>query len=477
MEGDYKMLILLSDSGIPLYLQIYEQLKEKIISGQISEGAKLPSTRTLSTTLSVSRNTVESAYQQLCSEGYVESKAGSGFISLKLDNTLMSKLKSEEFKKIKEYKDILPEVKAYKYDFQYGKLSAPDFPLRIWRKVANKCLASLTAENMTSYSSSKGELELQIEIMKYLNKSRGVTCNFHQIIVSSGFECCLSLLCQLFRQDYTKLAIEDPGYSGARDIFINNGYEVLPISQEKDGMNLEELENSSAKIVYITPSHQFPMGSVMPVQKRLKLLDWAMRKNAIIIEDDYDSELRYNSRPIPSIQSIASKENVVYIGTFSKALSPSLRMNYMVLPEKLVEKYDKLFSRYQTSVPVIQQKIIQQFMYLGHFDSHLRKVCLANKRKHDILIHAINEVMGDKVIIHGKNAGLHILLEFNNGLCEEEIITKAKNYGVLVYPVSIFWMRSEKNSNNMVLLGFGGMEEIEIIEGIKLLNDAWFSDL
>ena len=473
------MIILISDSSIPLYLQIYKQLKGKIISGQILVGSKLPSTRTLSTTLNVSRNTVESAYLQLCSEGYIESKAGSGFIVLKLDNMIISKLKNKTNKSIKEHKNILPEVNhdnTYKYNFQYGKLSVPDFPLSLWRKVSNQCLASLTAETMTSYSASKGELELQIEIMKYLNKSRGVSCNPEQIIVSSGFEYCLSLVCQLFRKDYDKIALEDPGYSGARDIFINNGYNVIPIGLEKDGMDLDQLEGSSAKIVYITPSHQFPTGSVMPIQKRLKLLDWAMRKNGIIIEDDYDSELRYSSRPIPSVQSIASEENVIYIGTFSKALSPSLRINYMVLPQKWLERYDKLFSRYQTAVPVIEQKIIQQFMCLGHFDSHLRKVCLANKRKHDILIHTINELMGNRVIIHGKNAGLHILLEFDNGLSEEEIIIKAKDNGVLVYPVSIFWMRSEKYSDNMVFLGFGGMNESEIVEGVKLLNDAWFKN-
>ncbi len=473
------MIILNSDSNVPLYLQIYEQLKEEIILAKILEKTKLPSTRALSTTLNVSRNTVESAYLQLYSEGYIESKAGSGFIVLKVDTLIISKLKNEDFNNIEEHIETRPKVDSndtYKYNFRYGNLSALDFPLRIWRKVSNKCLAALTAEDMTSYSSSKGELDLQIEIMKYLNKSRGLSCNPHQVIILPGFEYTLSLLCQLFRQDFHQIALEDPGHVGARDIFINNGYDIIPIGLEKDGINLDELEDSSAKIVYITPSHQFPTGSVMPIQKRLKLLDWASRKNGIIIEDDYDSELRYNSRPIPSILSIDLKENVIYIGTFSKALSPSLRMNYMVLPQEWLERYDKLFSRYQISVPVIQQKVIQKFMQLGYFESHLRKICLANKRKHDILIHTINELMGNKVIIHGKNAGLHILLEFNNGLSEEEIIIKAKNYGVIVYPVSIFWIRSEKYSNNMIMLGFGEMPESYIVEGIKILNNAWFSE-
>lgn len=472
------MIVLNSDSSVPLYLQIYEQIKEEIISGQISEGSKLPSTRTLSTTLNVSRNTVESAYLQLCSEGYVASKAGSGFIVLKLDSLIISKLKGEKLKNNEEHEKIISEAdnNNYKYDFQYGNLSADDFPLSLWKKISNKCLSFINAEDMTSYKARKGELELQIEIMKYLNKSRGVSCNPEQIIISSGMEYCLSILCQLFRGDFNQIALEDPGYVGARDIFMNNGYNVIPVGLDKDGINLEELENSSAKLVYITPSHQFPTGAVMPIQKRLKLLDWAIRKNGIIIEDDYDSELRYNSKPIPSIQSIASKESVVYIGTFSKSLSPSLRVNYMVLPQVLMEKYDKLFNRYQSAVPIIQQKIIQQFMHLGHWDRHLRKICLSNKRKHDILVHTIHELIGDKVIIHGKNAGLHILLEFNNGMHEEEAIKKARDYGIIVYPVLPFWVRQDRYSNNMVLLGFGSMLESEIVEGIRILNHAWFND-
>ena len=214
-------------------------------------------------------------------------------------------------------------------------------------------------------------------------------------------------------------------------------------------------------------------GTVMPIAKRLKLLDWAIRKDGIIIEDDYDSELRYNSKPIPSIQSIDSKGSVVYIGTFSKALSPSLRLNYMVLPQAWLEKYHKRFKMYQVSVPIVQQKIIHQFMHLGHFDRHLRKIYLINKRKHDILIHTIQELMGNTVIIYARNAGLHILLEFNNGLTEKELITKAKNHGVKVYPVSMFWMRKDEYLNNMVLLGFGGIPESDIVEGIKMLKKAW----
>ncbi|EKQ55913.1 MULTISPECIES: PLP-dependent aminotransferase family protein [unclassified Clostridium] len=468
------MIILDNNSSDPLYVQIYNVLRKDIISGQLPEGSKLVSTRNLAASLSVSRNTVESAYLQLCSEGYISSKAGSGFIVEKLDNSIVSKLKEQEIKGTNSYGNINTKVdERYKYDFQYGNLSASDFPLQLWKKISNKCLSSMEVKDIMSYNSNKGELDLQIEIMKYLNKSRGVYCKPEQIILSSGIGQSLSLICQILRSNSNQIAVEDPGYDGARTIFTNNGYEVIPIGLENDGINIEELENSSARIVYVTPSHQFPMGAVMPISKRLKLLDWALRKDGIIIEDDYDSELRYNTRPIPSIQGINKSEKVVYVGTFSKSLSPSMRTSYIVLPQLLAEKYDKFFNKYHSSISLIQQNIIQQFMSLGYWERHLRKICISNKRKHDMLIYAVNKFLGDKVTIHGRNAGLHIILELKNGLCEKELIKKARNFGVKIYPVSTFWIMLEKYTNNMVLLGFGNMSENEIIEGIKLLSIAW----
>lgn len=468
------MIILNNDADIPLYVQIYEQLKEQIITGELREGSKLPSTRHLAETLAVGRNTVENAYLQLSSEGYVESRIGSGFVIQNIQSMTNFVYKEIHYKSPIESKTEKDNaLKIYPYNFEYGHLSSSDFPLGIWKKVTNKALASLTAEDMTRYSERKGELELRKDIADYLRKSRGVSCIPDQVILCSGFEYALSLLSQLLRETYDQVALEDPGYSGARDIFKNNGFKVVPISVEKDGLNLNELENSSSSIVYVTPSHQFPTGVVMPIQKRLLLHNWARRKNGIIIEDDYDSELRYNSRPIPSISSVAGSENVIYIGTLSKALSPSLRVSYMVLPDKWMTRYNGDFEMYQSPVSLIQQRIIQQFIHSGHWERHLRKTCIANKRKHDLLIHTIQELMDDIVVIHGRNAGLHILLESTQGLTEREMIEKAKERGVLVYPVSMFWLNTNRYSNNMVLLGFGNVSEEVIVEGIKQLAQAW----
>lgn len=471
------MIFIDIDSEIPLYMQIYEQIKTQIITKQISKGGKLPSIRSLSLTLNVSKNTVETAYLQLSSEGYIESKPGSGFTALELVSMELLKQRNvdtEDTNQIKPIVSDLDENSNYKYNFNNRCLNAEEFPLSTWRKLSNQCLSSNFTENFMNYNAKWGDYGLQVELVKYLRKSRGVSCSPEQIIISSGIEYSLSLLCQLFREDFNHIAIEDPGYMEAKDIFINNGYNVSPIRLDRDGINIEALNASLARMVYVTPSHQFPMGTVLPIKKRLQLLDWANRKDGYIIEDDYDSEFRYNSKPIPSLQSIDSIESVIYMGTFSKSLSPTIRISYMILPESLLERYNKLFNWYHITVSFMQQKILQQFMELGHWDRHLRKIHLNAIRKHELLIHTIDKYMGDDVFIHGKNSGLHILLEFKNGMSEKELVDRAKQSGVQVLPVSTFWTNRESYSNNMIMLGFGGMPLNKIEMGIKTLSEAIF---
>lgn len=470
------MIVLDSEAPIPLYMQIYSQFREQILKGELPEGGRLPSTRSLSDTLKVSRNTVEGAYQQLLSEGYITSRRGSSYRVEKLDGALAAKWRIKDGGDTVGH-DLQPADTGgsdeYKYQFEYGKLAADDFPMKQWRRISNKCLGDLNAETLAVYGNGKGSLEFRKEIMKHIAKSRGVACHPEQIIVGTGIDYCLSLLCQLFRLHTDQAALEDPGFVWARHIFQNNGYKVIPVGLDKDGIMLEELERSSAKMAYVTPSHQFPMGTAMPIRRRMGLLDWADRHNGIIIEDDYDSELRYNSKPLPSIQSIDSKGVVVYIGTFSKSLSPSLRVNYMVLPLKWMEEYDRRFGSYQSPVPVMSQRILEHFMQMGHWERHLRIVTHSYKRKRDRLVRALQEQLEDTVLVHGQNAGLHILLESRCGLTEAEMIGRAKSRGILVNPVSRFWMRPERYSGNMVMLGFGGMSEEDIAEGIKELKEAW----
>lgn len=468
------MRILESNSDESLYIQIYKRIRSDIMSGQYPEGSKLPSTRGLANFLNVGRNTVEQAYLQLWSEGYITSKDRSGYYVEKVDITLFSELMKPSIIDMPNISTDEDSSDNYTYDFQYGKLIESDFPIKLWRKMSNQCLNSLDPSMMVSYTNPQGELELRIELKKYLNNYRNVHCQTDQIVICSGTGISLNILSQLFREFSFNIAVEDPGYTGVRNVFYNNGYNIIPISLTNKGINTKELNNSVAKIAYVTPSHQFPTGMIMPIQERLKLLNWANAKQGIIIEDDYDSEYRYDIRPIPSIQGIDLNERVIYLGTFSKVLSPTLRFSYIVLPNSWLKVYRSLFKDYQSTVPLLQQMIVQKFMHLGHWDSHINKICTSKKKIHDLLIQSIQELMGHKAIIHGGYAGLHIMLEINNGYTEKELIESARNYGVRVYPVSKYWIRKEVYSNNMVLLGFSGMSENNIIESIRLLEKAWF---
>ncbi|MBN7772246.1 PLP-dependent aminotransferase family protein [Clostridium aminobutyricum] len=471
------MITVDKERNIPIYLQIYNQIKEQIISGQLEKGSVLLSTRNLARTLQVSRNTVESAYQQLCSEGYVSSKVCSGYIVQKVEVSLYHQFSSQRKQSLSE---VLKEFHEQgvkppaKYNFQYGRLNLEDFPLATWRKMINRVLSSEENNCLCAYNDRLGEADLRVEIMKYLYHSRGVSCKPEQIILCSGTLSCLSIICQLFMDQDRKIAVEEPCYDSARILFQNHGFQVSPIELEEDGLDIGKLNHTSSKLIYATPSHQFPTGTVMPINKRLKLIEWAGKNDAYIIEDDYDSELRYNSRPIPSMSSLDNKGRVIYMNTFSKSFAPALRMSFIVLPYSLLEKYKMNWSKYNCNVPWLEQKAMYLFMKEGNWERHLRKICLLNKRKHDALVNSIHQYMKDRVTIHGKNAGLHILLEVNNQMSEKLLIEKAAGVNVKVYPVSNYWANPQNYTDNMVLMGFSGLSEEEIIEGIQLLESVWF---
>lgn len=476
------MIYINENSKIPIYQQIYEQIKEDIIKGILVEGDKLTSTRLLAKELCVSRNTVENSYSQLSLEGYVESLPGSGFVVKNINEELLfypseisDKLHKNIVKDNNESSLFNDDPLLYKYNFQYGHFDDSIFPYSLWRRLTAEALLSTDTKKINFYNHNQGELDLRMEIMKYLQVSRGVSCTAGQIVICSGNQHALDLICKIFSKYSPKIAIEEPGFDGARIVFENNNFEINPIPVKSDGINISELENSSAKLVYITPSHQFPTGVVMPIQNRIRLLHWATRNDGVIIEDDYDSELRYHSRPIPSLQSIDKNERVIYLGTFSKALSPGLRMSYMILPKWLLSKYNGLFNGYYSTVPWLQQKILSLYMSGGHWERHLRKARLSYKKKHDTLIQTLTNLMSDKVIIHGNNAGLHIILEFVNGENQDWLIEKAKAYKIKVYPISPFWYIKESYSNNMILMGFSMLNEEEIIEAITILKKIWFN--
>lgn len=462
------MFILDNKNNKPLYNQLYQQIKEGISSGHLKPCSKLPSSRRLSTDLQISRNTVELAYQQLYSEGYITSKERSGYYIENLDFTTLPK------KVISSKEGTIPikeETENIKYDFQYGNLDPKQLPISQWQKISNKCFRQYRNE-LANYNLIAGELDLRKEILKYLRDYRGVKCTVDQIIVGSGIHSSFSMICQLIKDTTSTIAIEEPGFFAARTTFENYGFQICPVELDCCGLNVNKLSSTKANAVYVTPSYQFPTGIIMPISRRLELVEWANSSKSIIIEDDYSCHLRYNVKPIPSLQSLLN-ERVIHLGSFSKFLFPSIRVSYMVLPEGLTNRFYSLFNNFPSSVPFIIQKTLQHFMQEGYWDSYLRKTIRNQKKKHDALVDSLNKGFGDNITILAKNAGLHIVVQAKWPMTEKELINRAYECGVKVYPTSTLWTCEKSHKYGAVILGFGAIEIKHIPAAVKLLKEAW----
>lgn len=463
------MLLIDTENRRPIYEQLYTQIRDRIMAGEWKFNKKLPSSRQLANDLLISRNTVEQAYQQLFAEGFLFSKPRSGFYVQKLDTSFINK--SSLSLMDNTISRVTPENK-YKYNFRYGKLDYRHIPFKVWKNIMMQCYGE-EMDGIVSYGIYQGEIGLREQITKYVAEYRDVKCYPEQIVVGAGTLYCLGLLCNLLTRSAKTIGFEDPGYGKVRTVFKNAGLQVCPINVERDGINVQELEDSGAKAVYVTPSHQFPTGAIMSISKRLQLLDWAIQKQAIIIEDDYSCHFRYNVKPVPSLQGISQKANVVYLGSFSKCLIPSLRIAFMVLPPAILDEYKSIYHNYNTSVPYLFQKTLERFMSEGCFDRHLRKVLQVYKRKHDCLLQALNDQFGDRIEINGKNAGLFVTVKVKGDLLEKQLIQRAAELGVLVYPMSDHWERMDYYDGKTVLLGYSSLDLHEIRQGVDLLRQAW----
>ena len=346
-------------SKVPLYEQIYEYIKSDIQNGKIHSKEKLPSTRTLSRYLEVSRSTVELAYEQLLAEGYVEAEPCRGFYVAQIEG--LYRWRQTGKKKEKKYREQTTE---YQYDFSPRGIDLDSFPYNVWRKLSKEVLGENQADLFQS-GDPQGEYGLRETISSYLYQSRGVNCDADRIIIGAGNEYLLMLLGMVLNGE-EKIAFETPTYKKAYQLFQNLSFETYTVSMDQKGMRIDELRKLDADIAYVMPSHQYPLGTVMPVKRRMELLKWAEEKeDRYVIEDDYDSEFRYKGKPIPALQGYDANEKVIYIGTFSRSIAPAIRISYMVLPKKLLERYKKKCRFLSSTVPRVDQKIIRDFIEQG----------------------------------------------------------------------------------------------------------------
>ena len=371
------MLVL--NNGI-LYMQIYEYFKNEIINGTYKANTKLPSKRNLAKEYKISLNTVDNAYSKLLEEGFIYSKERQGFFVSDVGELYV--LDSKPIHITKEEENI-------EYDFSYSGVSE-EFPYKIFKKISSNIFDNKDILEKVDY---QGYLPLRTQISEYLDKSRGFKADPSQIVISSGSEYLFQIIFKLISG---KFGIEDPGYNMLSNIMDTNdiNYEFIPV--DKNGMDLTKLKKSKSDFCVITPAHQFPTGVIMNMQRRVELLN--MKKIKYVIEDDYDSEFKYSKRPVPALKSIDVNDKVIYIGSFSKSISPSFRVSFMVLPFNLVEKYNKIFKFFICPVSIMVQKMLTTFIETGEFEKHLNRMRKIYSKKRQLLIDMLNERKDIKVV-------------------------------------------------------------------------------
>jgi GntR family transcriptional regulator/MocR family aminotransferase len=446
----------------PKYKQIYEQFKLFIESGDIPAGDSLPPIRQLADSLQVSRNTTLMAYEQLVAEGYVRGEGRKGYFVNELDPLLFQD--AIVLLNKKQTKSVTPAL----IDFRAGAVDQTNFPLKIWRRIANRVL---TLQESFRYGEPFGELCLREQIATYLLQSRGVKTDPNAIIIGSSTQQMLIYLGQILKDDFAGIIVEDPGYDGAREAFQFHRFTLETLPVYETGADFSKLEQMTSRLIYVTPSHQSPIGVSMSIQQRQMLIHWANKKHGFIIEDDYDSEFRYTQQPFPALASIDSTR-VIYLGNFSKSFLPGIRLSYMVLPQLLLNRYKNQFLHFESTTSLLSQVTMAKFMEEGEWNRHIKRMRLVYKRKMQCLVSELKKHFKQNISIIGDQSGLYLLVKVHLKHSEEWLIERASIYGVKVYPTSIYFIKNYSDEP-IIKLGFSNLTCDEIEEGVKLLKEAW----
>ena len=452
-------------SGQPLYEQIYEYLKIEIQRGNISLEEKLPSTRALANHLQVSRSTIDLAYEQLVAEGYIHAVPCKGYFVNRIEGLCYMETRKKQYEEKR-----VPKEEACFVDFKTTGIDLDSFPHNTWRKLSKDVLLDYEQE-LFHRGEAKGEWSFRNTICNYLYQSRGVECEPEQVIIGAGSEYLLFLLSRILGK--RDVAMESPTHKQAYHVLQSLEQTIHMVPVDEEGICVEKLEESLADVVYVMPSHQFPLGILMPLKRRMELLAWATKKKErYIIEDDYDSEFRYRGKPIPALQGYDRNDKVIYLGTFSKSIAPALRISYMVLPKKLLPVFDKTCSMYTSTVSRIDQMIVNEFICRGYYERHLNKMRAIYKGKRDALIAGLKPLK-HIVEMKGENAGVHMMLKILNGKTEEEMIALAKTKGINLYGISQYYISKEAAKDAGLILGYANVKEENIATACRKLLEIW----
>ena len=454
----------------PLYEQLYHAVRADIMSGALPGGTCLPSKRQLAANLRVSQITVETAYGQLSAEGYIASAPRRGYF---VQEQLAVPVSEPQEPFTPPLSPISASEETYPYDFRTDFVDNGCFPFSTWARLSRSVLSEYSSALLRA-TDPCGAAELREEIVRYLHDFRGINVSPDNILIGAGSEYLMHLVIQLLGRDRV-YALENPGYRKLYQIFAANGVTVRPTPLDKHGLRADALAASDASVVYLTPSHHFPLGTVMTAARRLEILRWVSEApDRYIIEDDYDSEFRYASRPIPALGELDRTGRVVYVNTFAKSLAPGLRIGYLVLPNALMARYRERFSRYSSTVPSFDQYTLAAFMHTGGFERHISRSRKVYQARRDALMAALDRELADLPHeVSRSEAGLHLLLHMRNGMLEHELIERAKASGVRVYPLSAYYTPPVNPPRATLVLGYAGLTEQQIDEAAKLLKQAW----
>lgn len=467
----YSFLDLGSDS---LYVHLYKCIKKDIITGHLAPGEKLPSKRSFAKNLNISTITIENAYSQLMAEGYIYSIPKKGYYIADIANTL-----TDTPKRNMENFALASDTSAYFADFTSNQTNPDNFPFTIWTKLLREIILDYQKELMQN-SPSGGVLELRKAIATHLLEFRGMAVSPEQIIIGAGTEYLYGLLIQLLGYDKC-YAVEDPGYQKISQIYNCNHVTCKYIPMDKDGIIIEELERSHADIVHLSPSHHFPTGIITPIGRRYELLGWAARTDSrYIIEDDYDSEFRLMGKPIPSLQSIDITEKVIYINTFTKSLSSTIRISYMVLPKHLINRFYSNMHFYSCTVSNFEQYTLARFIRDGHFEKHINRMRNFYRILRDTLLECIEKSpLASLITITEENAGLHFLMHINTTLSDEDFLHAAEQAGIRLSCLSQYYHdvpRADKKCSHTFIINYSAIDTNSIAEAVKRLCDCTLSN-
>jgi len=474
------------DTDAPMHRQVYDQIRDAILGGRLAPGRRLPSTRALADELGVSRNTVLAAYDQLFAEGYTEGQVGSGTrVSRVLPEEVLAArtatdarhdTNTDPIASLSEKGRALLKAKprvhraATRGEFRPGLPEIDRFPWTQWSRMVAKFWRN-PPRQLVSYGDPGGYMPLRVAIADYLRAVRGLVCDPDQVIVTAGAQQAIDLAARALLDPGDKAWIEDPGYAGIRGVLTATETELVPLPVDDEGLVVSEgiKRAPDARMAVVTPSHQYPLGAVMSLKRRLELLDWARESGAWILEDDYDSEYRYSGRPLSALQGLDSAGRVIYAGTFSKVMFPAIRLGYLVVPPAMAEPIIRIRRSLDDQTAIVMQPVLTEFIESGHFAAHIRRMRLLYAERQAVLVEAVREHLGDVLEIEPDEAGMHTVATFKPdcGLADMDVAVAAGEAGLSLYALSEFYYGPP--DRNGLVFGYAGLEPREIRRGVEKL--------